>query len=310
VLGFILSSTAFAKVVFQENFEIQDHIPPGTRVDDQQTQCDDSNYEPNRVLKGQWVEHGGCRCHSFKVVQDPCSESIDNRVVQIANEMGKDNRVCKDKVWSKHVSENPLAFKHRTELKPHDNNPNDDIDALAKPDEDFWVGMRTFIPISYPSGDDLINFHVTQIIPATEAKGTDMSLQINKRGKWVFSIRTTPTEAEERNDHHEFFGPIERGKWTNWVFHYKRSTSKNGMAQVWKDGERVANYKGVTSQNNVLKGLWKFGLYRGELVEPEHFGEKYIIYFDDVKIAKGPQQFRAVRPDMATSQCLERPEPL
>jgi hypothetical protein len=279
VLSCILFSTAVAEVVFQETFE-----------------------EPHALNR--WRQHGGCWDHSFKVVQDPCSSSVDNKVVQITNIMGKDNSKCKKPVWQHPVSKNPLAYKHRSELMP------DEEKTRARPDEDFWVGFRSFIDPTYPQGRDLMSFHVTQIIPdhATQkANGTDMALLITGSGTWLYTVRKTLV-SEKREDEKRGLGHIERGKWTNWVIHYKRSIHQ-GVAEVWKDGERVFDWKGITSQNTEKRGLWKFGLYRGSAVDPKHFGETYTIYFDDVKIATGPSQFEAVRPDVDASTCSDRPTP-
>jgi hypothetical protein len=131
-----------------------------------------------------------------------------------------------------------------------------------------------------------------------------MSLQINTRGEWDFSIRRTPANTKPRQDRHVKLGKIARGTWTNWVIHYKRSTSNNGVAQLWKDGKLVVDYEGVTSQSNEPDGLWKFGLYRGAPVESKFFGQEYKIYFDDLKIAHGANQYETVQPSEAASKCL------
>jgi hypothetical protein len=269
---FILSSEVSAGVIFQDTF--------------------DGNLS-------RWKEHGGCYTYSFAIIQDPCSDSMNNRVIQITNRMGEDNRVCHKAPWNKSLPKSNNAYKHRAELMPSDGA------TRVEPRQDFWVGMRTFIPKTYPSSSPLIHFHVSQIIPPPH-DGTDMSLQINTKGAWVFSIRRTPAKAS-RHDQHVNLGPIARGKWTNWVIHYKRSTKKDGIAQVWQDDKLVVDYQGVTSQSEEAGGLWKLGLYRGALVQSKHFGEEYKIYFDDVKVAKGSKQYEAVRPNKAASKCVDSP---
>jgi len=275
---FIFSSAAFAGMTFQETFNGQ---------------------------LNQWKEHGGCYNYSFAIVQDPCTDSVDNRVVQITNRMGEDNRVCPDAPWNKPLAgTNNKAFKHRAELIPAN------TATRVEPGQDFWVGMRSFIAKTYPSGNSLINFHITQIIPPPY-DGPDMVLQITTKGSWMFTVRRTPAVAP-RNDLKVNLGMITRGKWTDWVIHFKRSTGKDGVAQVWKDGKLEVNYKGVTSQSNEPKGLWKLGLYRGKTVQSKHLEEEYKIYFDDVKIAVGPKQYETVRPDETASKCLAtvaRPKP-
>jgi hypothetical protein len=159
--------------------------------------------------------------------------------------------------------------------------------------------MRMFVDKAYPLGNGLINFHASQIIPDVNDSGTDMALQIDNRGNWDFTVR----------HQRQFNMKIDRGKWTNWVVHYKRSTKNDGVVEVWKDEKKLVDFKGVTSQNEEERGLWKFGLYRGREVEKEHFGNTYVLYFDDVKIAKGPNQFEAVRPDETASQCIDQPKP-
>ena len=267
-ISLAIASVAFSQVILEEKFEIPSYSD----------------------LKG-WREHGGCRPHSFAIVQDPCSKDIKNKVVKITNIMGADNRTCANSTWSKPVTGNSSAFKHRTELIPASEA------TRVKPGEDFWLGMRIYVDKTYPSGTNLINFHVTQIIPATNATGTDMALIIDAKGNWDFSVMHKK----------QFQASIDRGKWSDWVIHFKRSTKNDGVVEVWKDLKKIVNFKGVTSQNNDPRGLWKFGLYRGREVKKDHFGKAYVVYFDDVKIAHGPNQFGAVSPDVNASNCIDKP---
>lgn len=279
VLGMTLSSAAFARVVFKDAF--------------------------NGNLDN-WLRHGGCYDYSFKIVKDPCSDS--NNVVQITNIMGDSNITCRKNPGGKWAEiarggenkkkDDPYRYKHRAELMPKGNN------TRVEPNKDFWVGMRSFIPKSFPPRP-LVQFHITQIIPAPW-RGTDMGLELSAQEDLVMSIRRSADRS--RKDDRPKLGKIDRGKWTNWVIHYRRSNKKKtGVVQVWKNNKLVIDSKNdITSQSDAPRGLWKFGLYRSEVVKDRNKKQVYKIYFDDVKIATGQgNRYNEVKPpDSAAGKCV------
>jgi hypothetical protein len=85
---------------------------------------------------------------------------------------------------------------------------------------------------------------------------------------------------EDLNVDYDFTKPA-YGKWEKFVFHCKYSTGSDGVIEVWKDGKRYINEKGVNAISfNRFRIKW--GLYLGI---GNSAGEDLNCYFDDVKIA-------------------------
>ncbi len=56
-------------------------------------------------------------------------------------------------------------------------------------------------------------------------------------------------------------GPIERGRWTDWVIHARWSFGPDGSLEVWKDGERIVEHAGPNCYNDRRGLYFKWGLY-------------------------------------------------
>jgi hypothetical protein len=81
------------------------------------------------------------------------------------------------------------------------------------------------------------------------------------------------------------------------VVRHKRSQGSDGFLQIWLNGKLAMDYQGVTGQSSEPNGFWKHGIYIGQNIDSSDFGKEVVVYFDDVKIATGPNQYDAVAPD-------------
>lgn len=263
----LLSSPGFAAVIFSENFS--------TNLNN-------------------WREQGGCYPYSFQLVADPCpnmpaNDSANNQVLKVTNIMGDDNSVCPDPPWNQQQSNGTDTwYKHRAELMPDPSNTRWDYQVH------YWVGMRTFADLSYPTATPLIFFHNTQMIP-DPFDGPDMSLRRETNGRWQFDARNS-NAGQNRTWNETDLGEFRRGHWVTWVIHYYRSMNNDGRAEVWRNNVKVVDYTGQTSQSTSDDAQWKIGLYRGALVPASYNGDTYIVYFDDVRLATGTNQFNNVDP--------------
>jgi len=56
-----------------------------------------------------------------------------------------------------------------------------------------------------------------------------------------------------------YVGNIEKGKWTDWVFHIKWSHKPDGLLEVWKDGKLVVRKTGPNTYNDEKGPFLKMG---------------------------------------------------
>ena len=83
---------------------------------------------------------------------------------------------------------------------------------------------------------------------------------------------------------------VEKGVWSDWVFHVQWSYQNDGYIEIWKDGVQVATTTGPNTYNDVLAPYLKLGLYipQWKLQMGLDSVIRREIYVDDVSIVTGP----------------------
>jgi len=77
-------------------------------------------------------------------------------------------------------------------------------------------------------------------------------------------------------------GTAQRGKWYDWKVRYKPSYKGDGLLEVWRDGNKIVNYRGPTYFNDKEGGFVKYGIY-----SPEGGKSGQKIYYDGVSLRQG-----------------------
>lgn len=80
-------------------------------------------------------------------------------------------------------------------------------------------------------------------------------------------------------------GPLETGRWNDWVFRVRWSYGENGTVAVWKDDEPIVEYTGPNSYNDFVPPYFKMGVYV-PLWKVETSGEidRRVVYYDAVSV--------------------------
>lgn len=84
-------------------------------------------------------------------------------------------------------------------------------------------------------------------------------------------------------------GPLARGTWVSFAFHFKWSYGSDGLVEVWRDGERVFSQVGPNTYNDRSGSYWKVGIYDSLGTG----GQTRTYYLDDV--VQGPAGQDCVR---------------
>jgi|GEM_PF-4787444 len=91
-------------------------------------------------------------------------------------------------------------------------------------------------------------------------------------------------------------GPIERGKWTTFVFQIKTNFEGDGYVNVWRDGEQVANYEGPVGMNNAPNKSLRVGLYKKFYKDLPDDAEQ-VVWFDAFTIGDQDATLETVNPN-------------
>lgn len=83
-------------------------------------------------------------------------------------------------------------------------------------------------------------------------------------------------------------GPIELGKWTDWVVHVRWSWTNSGVLQIWKNGVLMVDQQGKPNCfNDRVMPYFKMGMYKG-WVDDVGAATKREVFHDAFKMAVGP----------------------
>ena len=83
-------------------------------------------------------------------------------------------------------------------------------------------------------------------------------------------------------------GNIEKGRWTDWVFHVRWSYRDDGLVEVWKNGQLLKRREGPNCYNDKGGLYFKWGIY--------HTLENRVLYNDEFRMGDEKAGYRAVAP--------------
>jgi Ca2+-binding RTX toxin-like protein len=217
------------------------------------------------------------------------------------------------KIDLNHYSD-PIPY--RTELQPN-KLPSPDFTSgmFAKMGQDYWYGMRTYLPANWApdkSAESFIQWH-TQPDPGEAWRGSAVSLvsrpsPTTGEARMVVIVRAdadriTPSSGgESRYDSSKIYdlGPVSQyvGKWSEWVWHIKWGYNNTGNLQLWNNSKKVLDLPNQGNSFNDATGPYlKFGDYKWAWESASDTGaDSRTIYFDDVRIGNGSAGYNTVTP--------------
>lgn len=171
-----------------------------------------------------------------------------------------------------------------------------------------WYGFSNYLPkdwVNDPSFEITAQFHNRPDLSLGEEwRSPALTLAIYK-DRWRVGNRWDPKRVtKKKNPRTEggsegwYVGNIEKGKWTDWVFHIKWSHKHDGLLEVWKDGKLVVRKTGPNTYNDEKGPFLKMGIYKPHWKsKPERSkATKRVIYFDEVRVGNASASYKAVVP--------------
>ena len=156
-----------------------------------------------------------------------------------------------------------------------------------------WYGFSLYLPADWEPID--ANEVVAQWRHTNDAGETEGSPPLALRvddDEWRINCRW---DARRTSDKEEPEGkleleriPFERGRWTDWVFHYRASFGPDGLIEAWKDGELVARHAGPNCYNDEVGLYFKWGIY--------HTQGSRVLYNDELRIGSERARWEDVAP--------------
>jgi rhamnogalacturonyl hydrolase YesR len=98
----------------------------------------------------------------------------------------------------------------------------------------------------------------------------------------------------------EYYSPLERGVWTDWVFHLKWSYQSGGLLEAWKNGVKIVNPSGPNTYNDQSGNYFKVGLYHPDVaLDTNPVTPLKVLFQDEVKIGDHSATYAQMAPAAA-----------
>lgn len=177
---------------------------------------------------------------------------------------------------------------------------------VGKPGEERWYGFSVYLTKGFD--DDTFDI-VMQIHnhPDPGEPGKSPILTLETHGKeWWINDRWDKNKISQPGEHGSggtitsnniYKAPYETEKWTDWAYHVKWALDDSGLIEIYKDGVKVAEYKGPNCYNDEQPFYMKIGVYK-----PAYRATSLpqrVIYHDEVRIGNEKATLADVSPPKA-----------
>jgi hypothetical protein len=95
-------------------------------------------------------------------------------------------------------------------------------------------------------------------------------------------------------------GPAEKDTWHDFVFHIKHSAGRDGLVEIWHNGEKVLEVEGGNMYDMVLP-RWKLGIYKSAWGSRSTDTDRRVLFFDNVKLGSERATLADMTPARNTS---------
>jgi len=165
-----------------------------------------------------------------------------------------------------------------------------DDGKYAQKGDEYWYGMRMMVPSTWKADNSyevVTQWHGLNqgaaIALRMDCLGISAGLHQKKEiaDKWLLMVGN---KAYNLGD----IAPT-AGKWVDWVFRIRWSTSGNGRVTVWRNKQWVKDISGATMQADSRGPFWKFGIYKSpwdQVPSLKPIQSHRTLYFDNIRIAQ------------------------
>ena len=177
--------------------------------------------------------------------------------------------------------------------------------------EEYWMGFSMYIPEDYvcETGDRTHEMHMqihgvpdpgeVDLNPCSAIYFIEDKIQISYRADSKKFSGATPEEVEyTRKGGYTLSEPWtnDRGKWTDWVFHFKLSYNSDGWMKVYKNGKLVVDDKGGNCYNDIQGPHITIGTYKVAWKNGKTEADERTVFFDEFRLGGVNSTYEEIAP--------------
>ena len=180
-----------------------------------------------------------------------------------------------------------------------------EIHQDSPPDAENWYGFSSYLPTDFvkdPMAEKIAQWHeIPDWDKGENWRSPPISLGIandhyNLQILWAAAaVNTNDTKDGEKDID---LGPVDKGKWNDFVFHIKFSYKSDGILEIFKNKVKIFSLYGPNSFNDENFPYFKVGIYKWTWngwanYSPE---SKRVLYVDEVRIGNSKSNLNEVSP--------------
>jgi hypothetical protein len=180
-----------------------------------------------------------------------------------------------------------------------------EIHQDSPPDAENWYGFSSYLPTDFvadPMAEKIAQWHEIPDWDLGEnwrSPPISMGIQndhYNLQILWAAAkVNTNDTKDGEKDID---LGPVDKGKWNDFVFHIKFSYKSDGILEIFKNKVKIFSLYGPNSFNDENYPYFKVGIYKWTWngwanYSPE---SKRVLYVDEVRIGNSKSNLNEVSP--------------
>lgn len=172
--------------------------------------------------------------------------------------------------------------------------------------QEYWYGFSIYVPAPFVADNlwELVAQWHSVPDPEDDQSGLNPPVGLSFDGanyKFVnrYSTSSTTTQDNRFIALSTLVGPVEPGKWTDWVMNVKWSaTEGEGFLRLWKNGKVVVDIKGPNTYLDATGPYFKMGIYKGwkDRMTPNGVVSERVIYHDSFRMAGAGASYADVAP--------------
>lgn len=194
----------------------------------------------------------------FVFAKYSCDDPENNNVLADSTLINNYNREVN--LYCVDCSQSPMKtalFEYKTHMNRNELAIYGRKRDLYKAKKDHWFGLKMFVDNNYQidstkTGEIITQFHLKSFY------GNPPIALLIHNGRFVLTIIKNNDNKGVNYD----LGPVEKNKWIEWKLHVIISKKdKDGLVELWKDGEQWVSVKGKNCYVNKRVYL-KIGIYK------------------------------------------------